>query len=179
MTADPSGLYAQRLGVPLTMDLKLVDVNNGCAPLVGYDVYVWHCDADGYYSYYSNQPGYLGSKSYANGYFLRAAQTTDACGEVTFNSIFPGWYPGRYPHLHIVVALGSTQEAVTQMTWPATVITDVYTNATSYGSYTVHGTPDTTFAGDNVFGGNGGQIATTSGGVAAGYRSQWVLGIAL
>ena len=176
MTTDTSGNYAQRTGVPLTMDLKLVNTNSNCDPLVGYDVYVWHCDAQGYYSYYSNQPGHYGTKSYPNGYFLRAAQTTDSCGEVTFTSIFPGWYPSRYPHLHIAVALGSTQEAVTQMTWPSSVITNVYNNSSYYSAYP---TPDTTFAADNVFQGNTGQIATTTGSIAAGYHSQWVVGIAL
>ncbi|MGC3981928.1 MAG: hypothetical protein QM808_11755 [Steroidobacteraceae bacterium] len=176
MTTDPSGNYSQRTGVPLIMDIKIVNTNNNCAPLVGYDVYVWHCDADGYYSYYSGQPGYLGTKSYPNGYFLRAAQTSNSCGEVTFNTIFPGWYTGRYAHLHIAVALGSTQEAVTQMTWPADIITNVYGNS-SY--YTAHGQNTTSFSGDNVFLGNSGQIATTTGSISAGYHSQWVLGISI
>ena len=177
MTTDPSGTYSQRQGVPLEMLIKLVNVNDNCAPLVGYDVYVWHCDADGYYSYYSGQPGYLGTKSYPNGYFLRAVQTTDACGEVTFTTIFPGWYPSRYTHVHIAVSISAIAEAVTQMTWPASVITDVYTNATTYGTYTEHGAADTTFSGDNVFQGNTGQIASTTGSIDEGFQSQWVLGI--
>jgi protocatechuate 3,4-dioxygenase beta subunit len=176
MTTDPSGNYAQRTGVPLTMDIKLVNTNNNCAPLVGYDVYVWHCDADGYYSYYSNQPGYLGTKSYPNGYFLRAAQTSGACGEVTFTTIFPGWYTGRYAHLHIAVALGATQEAITQMTWPVDIISNVYANS-SY--YSAHGQNPTTLTSDNVFEGNNGQIATTTGSISAGYHSQWVVGISV
>lgn len=177
ITSDPTGTYSQRTGVPLEMLIKIVDVNNNCQPLVGYDVYVWHCDADGYYSFYSNQPGYLGTKSYTGGYFLRGVQTSDSCGEVTFNTIFPGWYPGRYTHVHIAVSLGATSEAVTQMAWPDSVITDVYTNATSYGTYTVHGANTTTFAADSVFAGNNEQIATTTGSISAGYQSQWVLGI--
>ena len=56
ITTDTSGTYAQRTGVPLEIVLKLVDTNTGCAPLVGYDVYVWHCDALGGYSYYGNYP---------------------------------------------------------------------------------------------------------------------------
>ena len=161
------------------MIVKVVNTNNNCAPLVGYDVYVWHCDADGYYSYYANQPGYLGTKSYTGGYFLRGVQTTDACGEVVFNTILPGWYTGRYTHLHLAVSLSATLEAVTQMTWPASVIADVYANATSYGSYTAHGQNSTTLSSDSVFAGNAGQIATTTGSIAAGFQSQWVLGIAV
>lgn len=180
ITSDPTGTYSQRTGVPLEIILKLVNVNDNCAPLAGYDIYVWHCDADGYYSYYPNQPGYLGAQSYSGGYFLRGVQTSDSCGEVTFNTVFPGWYTGRYTHLHIAVSLGATSEAVTQMTWPASVITDVYTNAaTSYGAYTAHGANPTTFAADMVFAGDASQIATTTGSIAAGYQSQWVLGITL
>ncbi|MET0357253.1 MAG: protocatechuate dioxygenase, partial [Cellvibrio sp.] len=41
-----------KTGVPLTVKLKLVDVNNKCAPVSGY-VYIWHCDKDGFYSGYS------------------------------------------------------------------------------------------------------------------------------
>ncbi|MFT3906665.1 MAG: hypothetical protein QM718_10205 [Steroidobacteraceae bacterium] len=179
ITSDPAGTYTTRTGTPLEMIIKIVNTNDSCAPLVGYDVYVWHCDADGYYSYYSNQPGYLGTKSYPNGYFLRGVQTTDACGEVTFTTIFPGWYTSRYTHLHIAVSLGSTSEAVTQMTWPASIISTVYADSTYTSSYAAHGSNSTTFAADSVFVGNSGQIATTTGSISAGYQSQWVLGIAM
>jgi hypothetical protein len=40
-------------GVPLTVTLQLVNTNANCAPLVGYVVYLWHCDASGRYSMYS------------------------------------------------------------------------------------------------------------------------------
>jgi protocatechuate 3,4-dioxygenase beta subunit len=166
MVSDLTGRFADRTGVPLTMDIKLVNVNNNCAPLVGYDVYVWHCDKDGNYSYYG---------SYTNSYFLRAAQTTNACGEVTFNSIFPGWYSGRHPHLHLAVALGASSQAVTQMAWSQSVLTAVYSSSL----YSARGQADTSLSADGIFQGNTGQIATTTGSVATGYRSQWVLGIAL
>ncbi len=166
MTPDPAGTFAQRTGVPLTMDIKIVNTNNNCAPLVGYDVYVWHCDKDGNYSFYG---------SFLNSYFLRAAQTSNACGEVTFNTIFPGWYSGRHPHLHLAVAMGATSRAVTQMAWPTSVLSSVYASSL----YSSRGSFDTTLASDMVFSGNTGQIATTTGSVAAGYRSQWVLGIAV
>jgi protocatechuate 3,4-dioxygenase beta subunit len=37
-------------GVPLTIELTIVDTNNTCAPLSGAAVYAWHCDRDGRYS---------------------------------------------------------------------------------------------------------------------------------
>ena len=36
-----------------TIELTVVDTANGCAPLAGAAVYVWHCDRDGRYSMYS------------------------------------------------------------------------------------------------------------------------------
>lgn len=166
MWSDITGRFADRTGVPLTMDIKLVNVSNNCEPLSGYDIYVWHCDKDGNYSFYN---------SFTNSYFLRAAQTTNSCGEVTFNTIFPGWYSGRHPHLHLAVSISGTSEAITQMAWPQSVLTDVY-NSSLYSS---RGQADTSLSADSVFNGNSGQIATTTGSVSAGYRSQWVLGIAL
>ena len=40
-------------GVPLTIQLSLVNTSADCAPLAGYAVYLWHCDRDGQYSMYS------------------------------------------------------------------------------------------------------------------------------
>jgi protocatechuate 3,4-dioxygenase beta subunit len=34
-------------GVPLTIRLAILDLANGCAPLAGAAVYLWHCDRDG------------------------------------------------------------------------------------------------------------------------------------
>ena len=35
--------------------------------------------------------------------YLRGVGVTDANGQVTFTSIFPGCYDGRYPHIHFEV----------------------------------------------------------------------------
>ncbi|WP_254605636.1 hypothetical protein [Deinococcus sp. JMULE3] len=76
-------------GVPLTLTLKLVNTNGSCAPLRGYAVYAWHCTADGNYSMYSS--GVVGED------YLRGVQVSDAGGNVTFQTIVPGCYPGRWP----------------------------------------------------------------------------------
>ena len=59
-------------GVPYTMQFTVVDVDNGCKPLTGAAVYVWHCDRDGNYSMYT--------ASDAN--YLRGVQEVDANGVV-------------------------------------------------------------------------------------------------
>ena len=82
-------------GVPATLDLEILDGASGCAPLTGAAVYVWHCDRDGLYSLYS--AGATGEN------YLRGVQPADADGLVSFATIFPGCYPGRWPHIHFEV----------------------------------------------------------------------------
>ena len=79
-------------GVPLTMKFKMLDVAKGCTLYAGAAMYVWHCDANGAYSLYS--PGVT------NQNWLRGVQEADADGWVTFTTIFPGCYAGRWPHVH-------------------------------------------------------------------------------
>ena len=80
-------------GVPLTVTLTVLDLANGAGARSGAAVYLWHCDRDGKYSLYSEpQQNYL-----------RGVQVTDGEGKVTFTSIFPGCYPGRWPHIHFEV----------------------------------------------------------------------------
>jgi protocatechuate 3,4-dioxygenase beta subunit len=90
-------------GVPLGIELRLGS-RDGCAPLVGHAVYVWQCDALGRYSLYSR--GATGEN------YLRGVQVTDAAGRVRFTSIFPGCYPGRWPHVHFEVYADVTSAVV-------------------------------------------------------------------
>ena len=82
-------------GVPLTINLTIQDSGAGCAPLAGAAVYVWHCDQGGNYSLYS--------QAAANENYLRGVQAADDNGLVTFESIFPACYSGRWPHIHFEV----------------------------------------------------------------------------
>jgi protocatechuate 3,4-dioxygenase beta subunit len=74
-------------GIPLTVTLTLVNANNSCALLSGYAVYLWHCTREGGYSLYST--GVTGEN------FLRGVQVSDANGQLTFQTIFPGCYSVR------------------------------------------------------------------------------------
>ncbi|MFS0892624.1 hypothetical protein [Microbacterium sp. 179-I 3D3 NHS] len=76
-------------GVPLTLEFQILDLADGGAPFAGVAVYAWHCTAQGEYSLYS--PG-LESATY-----LRGVQIADADGRVSFTSVFPGCYAGRWP----------------------------------------------------------------------------------
>lgn len=79
-------------GVPLVMNLSVVDASNG-NPLPGAAVYLWHCSADGRYSIYE-----IEDENY-----LRGVQVADGAGRMSFTSVFPGCYPGRWPHAHFEV----------------------------------------------------------------------------
>ncbi len=58
-------------------------------------VHVWHCDQQGRYSLYSQ-----GAESEN---YLRGVQAAGTDGIVTFDSIFPACYSGRWPHVHFEV----------------------------------------------------------------------------
>jgi protocatechuate 3,4-dioxygenase beta subunit len=82
-------------GVPLTMTFQVLDTERGCAPYSGAAIYAWHCTADGTYSMYD--------EPVVDENYLRGVQVADDNGMVTFTTIFPGCYPGRWPHVHFEV----------------------------------------------------------------------------
>ena len=90
-----AGLSGVAAGVPLTVTLQLVDLQNGCKPAPGLAVYVWHCDRAGRYSLYN--------RGATEQNYLRGVQESDSNGELSFTTIFPGCYRGRWPHIHFEV----------------------------------------------------------------------------
>lgn len=150
-------------GLALALTLTVVNVNNACAPVVGAQVEVWQCDASGDYSEYS-QPGFNG----VGETFLRGVQTTDASGQVTFNTIYPGWYQGRATHIHVDVYRGGAIVKSTQIAFPEDVTRAVYAT----GVYAAKGQNATSNAGDMVFAdGTAGEMATLAGSAASGYAA--------
>jgi protocatechuate 3,4-dioxygenase beta subunit len=157
-------------GVPLTVTLTLLDNANGCTPLAGAAVYAWHCDREGKYSMYDY--------GLQNENYLRGVQEADANGQVTFKTIYPGAYNGRWPHIHFEVfesmnnatAAGQVL-AVSQIALTEAACKEVYASA-GYES-SAQNFPRTTLKSDNVFGNDGGiyQLATITGSVAAGYAA--------
>lgn len=112
-------------GVPLTMKYKVLDVAKGCTPYVGAAMYAWHCTREGGYSLYS-----AGLKDQN---FLRGVQAADGDGWVTFQTIFPGCYDGRWPHVHFEVfpslekaSSANSRIATSQLALPQDVCEEVY-----------------------------------------------------
>jgi protocatechuate 3,4-dioxygenase beta subunit len=85
----------------------------GTQPITGVEVYVWHCDAQGYYSGFGEPGEQTPDQPYRfrpsqndldnNQRFCRGVLPIDANGVASFRSIFPGWYNGRDIHLHLMV----------------------------------------------------------------------------
>jgi protocatechuate 3,4-dioxygenase beta subunit len=157
-------------GIPLTVTLTLLDNSNGCKPLAGAAVYAWHCDRDGKYSMYDS--------GLENENFLRGVQEADSNGQVTFTTIYPGAYNGRWPHIHFEVfesmsnaTVAGQVLAVSQIAMTEAACNEVYAT-TGYES-SARNFPNTTLTSDNVFGDDGGiyQLATMSGSVAGGYTA--------
>ncbi len=69
---------------------------------------------------------------YTSVHFLRGRQTSNSSGEVSFISIYPGWYQGRAPHVHVeVLSSSGTSLLVTQIAFPETISSEVY-SSTNY-----------------------------------------------
>ena len=152
-------------GIPLTIRLTIQDQANNCAPIAGAAVYIWHCDRDGNYSLYSQA---VTAENY-----LRGVQAADSNGVVTFTSIFPACYSGRWPHIHFEVypslAKATDQAnkiATSQIALPKETCDAVY--ATDGYGQSVANMTQVSLASDNVFGDDGGvhELGTISGTVS-------------
>jgi protocatechuate 3,4-dioxygenase beta subunit len=104
-------------GVPLTLRLTVVDATDGCTPVPGAAVEIWHCDAWGYYSGYTTaNPGGSAPAESEDGStaddktYLRGYQVANANGVVKFETIVPGWYTPRTCHIHLKVHTGGEKE---------------------------------------------------------------------
>lgn len=158
-------IKSDRIGVALLINLTIENKSTNCAPLENALVDVWHCDKDGNYSEYGGTS--MQQTNYTEVHFLRGRQTTNAKGEVSFLSIFPGWYQGRAPHVHveILTATGSSL-LVTQIAFPENVSSEVYSST----NYVAHGQADTSNTRDNVFSDSlDDELATLTGNLTDGY----------
>ncbi|KQS16459.1 intradiol ring-cleavage dioxygenase [Frigoribacterium sp. Leaf186] len=155
-------------GVPITLSMTVLDMANGDVPFTDVAVYVWHCDAAGGYSMYSD--GIIDET------YLRGVQVADATGTVTFSSVFPACYSGRWPHVHFEVYtdVGSITDstnaiATSQLALPEDVCRTVY-GLSEYDGSTAN-LDRVSLANDNVFSDDSGalQLPTVTGDATSGY----------
>lgn len=155
-----------RAGTPVTLRFQVVDAT-ACKPIRGAMVELWHCDAEGVYSGVSG----------ASGTFLRGGQRTNATGRVRFESIVPGWYPGRTPHIHVKVIVDGEEVHTGQVFFRRSVLDAVYRQ----GAYRSRGRADTSNKSDSIYGEAGSRalLAMKRKGrkVSAGYTGSLVIGV--
>ncbi len=157
-------------GLPLRLILTIINVSGSCAAVSGANVEIWQCDASGHYSEYSQQ-GYDGTGET----YLRGVQTTNAAGQVTFTTIYPGWYQGRATHVHVEIYVSGALVKTTQIAFPESISAAVYAT----GVYAAKGQNTTSNGSDGVFGdGTTYEMLSIAGDTSSGYVGTLTIGIA-
>ena len=168
-----SDISEGRSGVPLTLTLSLVDVNAELCPDRG--------SPDRRLAL-RRRRGLLRGEPARERHHRRDVlpwiQLTDANGQATFQTVYPGWYQGRITHVHFQVFLDSGLAATSQIAFPEEVTDSVY----AVEPYSAKG-PNTSVRSieeDMVFSdGSQYQIAAVTGGADARYIATLLVGVAV
>ncbi|MGW2960641.1 intradiol ring-cleavage dioxygenase [Streptomyces sp. NPDC001220] len=185
-----------KAGVPLTLRLTVVDATDGCTPVKGAAVEIWHCDAWGYYSGYTTaNPGGSAPAESEEGdsaddnTYLRGYQIANANGVVKFETIFPGWYTPRTCHIHVKVHTGGEMEdgtyegGIVNYTGQLFFADDIAEEIFTLDPYAKHTGSYTVLADDMVYDGGGASSglltlkAVHKKDPSKGYRGSLTLGI--
>src|SRR6266481_6042353 len=152
--SDTKGGTGTQSGLPLNLNITVGSYRSGnCSPLATAQVHIWHCNAQGIYS--DVQAGSNGGGGdYTGENFLRGYQYTDSNGQVSFTTVYPGWYSGRAVHIHLKVRVfdssgNVTTEATTQLFFDDTVSDSVYS---ANSDYSRSGTRDVLNSSDSIYG---------------------------
>ncbi len=153
-------------GLPLVIRFTVLNAKT-CKIIPKADVEIWHCDAAGDYSAVDG----------ATTRFLRGHQKADATGKAEFLTIFPGWYRGRTPHIHMKVAVGGNVVHTGQVFFNEAITRKIYAQA----PYASRGVYDTPHASDSIYAEAGGSSAelklTKRTGSLKGYLGTIAIGV--
>lgn len=157
----------KRPGLPLVIRFTVLNART-CSIIRNADIEIWHCDAGGEYS------GVNGASTH----FLRGHQKTNVKGKAEFLTIFPGWYRGRTPHIHMKVSVGGNVVHTGQVFFNEAITRKVYARA----PYASRGVYDTPHAQDMIYsqaGGSSAELALVKrAGGAKGYLGTIAIGVA-
>ena len=95
-------VYPALVGTRLTLEGLVV--TTGCKPVPKARIDFWQADAQGHYD--------------DTGFRLRSHQFTDAQGRYRLETIVPGPYPGRTPHVHVKVHAPGQPTLTTELYFP-------------------------------------------------------------
>jgi protocatechuate 3,4-dioxygenase beta subunit len=162
-----SDIRETKQGTVLTLTIKVVNTNASCAAIPNANVEIWHVDAAGNYSQYGTQTTQT---------YLRGIQTTNSSGEVTFTTIYPGWYQGRATHIHAEVTINGASRKVTQIAFPESVNNAVHTA----GVYAARGNNPMSNTADGIFADSlASELVTPTGSASAGYAATFQIAVAV
>jgi protocatechuate 3,4-dioxygenase beta subunit len=177
ITTSFGSLSGTAEGIPVTVRLKVYDLNGAEATaLPGAALYLWHCTREGGYSLYS--------EGVTDQNFLRGVQEADADGALSFTTIFPACYDGRWPHMHFEV-YSSVGQAVangpivktSQIALPQATCSKVYADSRYTGSAAnlarTSLTSDMVFSDDQAIH----QLATVTGNVRKGFVANLTIAV--
>jgi protocatechuate 3,4-dioxygenase beta subunit len=174
-------IRAGRTGTGLLLYLTVQNAHT-CKVIRNADVEIWHADAQGVYSGYSGNTPPSGGGGHATPNnslrFLRGHQRTNASGVAIFQSVYPGWYRGRTPHIHVKVHVGGNVVHTGQLFFPDTVSAAVYKGSRYYKAWSsseVHNT------GDGIYrqaGSGKAQLKLTRRSGGRGYLGRITMGVA-
>jgi len=161
-----------RDGVPLQLGIRLAQHAN--TPPREATVEIWQCDALGRYSGFpppassgtvtadtAPRAAYVPDQT-----FLRGRQRTDGAGMVEFRTIYPGWYPGRTVHIHLMVRTGA-RVLTSQLYFPDAISDEVL----AHSPYAARPGRDTTNDNDEIFPTGGDPAMVDIVPTADGYRA--------
>lgn len=148
-----SDITEDRNGTKLKFQLQVIRYPE-CTPVENALVDIWHCDAEGAYSGYPEEitrdlwetmlfgiregtfeNGELHVDPVNDSRYLRGMQKTDENGLVTFQTIIPGWYKGRVPHIHARVVANNQEQLSTQFYFREEVLNEIYTSTAPYDKH--------------------------------------------
>ncbi|HVT33746.1 MAG TPA: hypothetical protein VHE32_13940 [Rhodanobacteraceae bacterium] len=158
--------------VPLHLAINATSaLASGCPALAGVQIDIWHCHAGGLYSDEA-QNGTSGET------WLRGYQLTDANGNASFTTIYPGWYQGRTVHIHVMAryydsAGNTTYQFTTQLFFDDGTNNLVLANY----PYDTRGNRDTTNQDDGIY--DASMLLDLSGNSDGSYTGTIMLGLEL
>jgi protocatechuate 3,4-dioxygenase beta subunit len=169
--SDAKGSTGLQAGLPLTLNVTVGAWSGStCSAIQGAQVHIWHCNAQGNYS----DVGSLTSEN-----FLRGYSYTDASGNISFTTIYPGWYSGRTVHIHLKIRIFDssgkvTTEATTQLFFDDSISNAVYAANSSYKS----AARDTANSADSIYGSEDpALLVSLNGNTSSGYTGTISIGI--
>jgi len=162
-----------REGASLQLGIRLTG-DDGASALRGATAEIWQCDALGRYSGFPPPPeaSVVTAKNAPRAQyeheqtFLRGRQTCDRAGMVEFRTIYPGWYPGRTVHIHLMVHIGDVV-LTSQLYFPD----DISDRVLAWAPYAERPGRDTTNDNDEIFPTGGDPAVLDITPVDAGYRA--------